>query len=129
MVTAFFNSVDTLEDDILYAFIENLKGDMEIVMGILHSTTNEMIVFFTYLMVLLKRLDPDSQSFKNSVRMIRNLVKEINDEGSTPAMFANDFNKFFNGHLLRNYCTVINESPIKREYICQLIYTHCAHDL
>jgi hypothetical protein len=32
-------------------------------------------------------------------------------------------------HLLRNYCSIIKESPTKRQYVCELIYTHCRHDL
>ena len=54
MVTAFFDSVESIEDEVLYNFIENLKSDIELIMGILHSNTNEMIVFFTYLVILLK---------------------------------------------------------------------------
>ena len=43
--------------------------------------------------------------------------------------FQKDFGKFFMGHLLRNYCSIIRESPTKRQYICELIYAHCRHDL
>ena len=32
-------------------------------------------------------------------------------------------------HLMRNYCSIIKESAPKRQYICQLIYAHCSHDL
>lgn len=32
-------------------------------------------------------------------------------------------------HLLRNYCTIVKESAPKRQYICELIYCHCQHDL
>lgn len=30
---------------------------------------------------------------------------------------------------MRNFCSIIREFPNKRQYICQLIYAHCAHDL
>ena len=43
--------------------------------------------------------------------------------------FQKDFGKFFMGHLLRNYCSIIKEFPTKRQYICELIYAHCRHDL
>jgi hypothetical protein len=114
MVTSFFDSVDNMDDETLYNFIEALKGDIELIMGILHSSPNEMIVFFTYLLVLLKKLEPTASSFLNAVHMIKNLVNEINDDKQTPVGYANDFNRFFNNHLLKNYCTVILESPQKR---------------
>ena len=43
--------------------------------------------------------------------------------------FQKDFNKYFMNHLLRNYCSIIRESAPKRQYICELIYHHCQHDL
>jgi hypothetical protein len=46
--------------------------------------------------------------------MIKNLTREINDETQTSVSYASDFNKFFISHLLRNYCSIIIESPSKR---------------
>ena len=64
---------------------------------------------------------------------------QINDEYHsnlpaflTPIMMVQlqkDFNKFFTRHLLKNYCSIIREQVSKRTAICELIYTHCAHDL
>jgi len=37
-----------------------------------------MIVFFTYLLMMLKKLNPIDNSFTNLVQMIKNIAKEIN---------------------------------------------------
>ena len=129
LVTSFFDQVDKMNDQTLYNFIEDLKRDIELIMNILYNSTNEMIVFFTYLLMLLKKLNPIDHSFTNTLHMCKNLAKEINNEQNTSPQYAKDFNKFFMKHLLRNYCSLIRESPTKRQYICELIYTHCAHDL
>lgn len=132
LVTSFFDSVDRISDTTLYNFIEDMKKDIELIMQILYNSTNEMIVFFTYLLILLKKLNPIDHSFTNAMHMCKNLAKEINEENHyhQPVMtYQKDFNKFFMSHLLRNYCSIISESPNKRQYICELIYTHCAHDL
>jgi len=39
-----------------------------------------MIVFFTYLLILLKKLDPIDHSFTNTMNMIKSLSKEINED-------------------------------------------------
>ena len=56
LVTHFFDSVGTMSDTAVYAFIEELKGDIDLIMQILYSSTNEMIVFFTYMLMMLKKL-------------------------------------------------------------------------
>jgi len=63
----------------LFHFIEDLKKDIELIMNILFSSGNEMTVFFTYLMIMLKKLTPTDHSFMNCVHMIKNLAREIND--------------------------------------------------
>lgn len=99
-----------------------------------------MVVFFSYLLMMLKKLNPIDHSFTNAMHMCKNLAIQINVDptGGQPAsstsqvamqQFQKDFSKFFMNHLLRNYCTIIKESPAKRQYVCELIYTHCRHDL
>ena len=130
MVTSFFDSVDKLSDAVLYKFIEEMKQDYDLIMNILFTNTNEMVVFFTYLLILVKKLNPLDHSFTNAIHMIKSLARDINESQQTAsASFQKDFNRFFMGHLLKNYCSVIAESPNKRQYICELIYAHCAHDL
>lgn len=87
MVTSFFDSVDKMNDTTLYSFIDEMKKDIELVMTILYNSTNEMIVFFTYLLILLKKLDPIDHSFTNTMNMIKSLTKEINEDvsGGMPA--------------------------------------------
>lgn len=115
-----------------------MKKDIELIMTILYNSTNEMVVFFTYLLMMLKKLNPIDHSFTNTMHMCKNMAVQINadhvqssNSASQMAMqqFQKDFGKFFMGHLLRNYCSIIRESPPKRQYICELIYAHCRHDL
>ena len=127
LVTSFFDSVNELDDALLYKFIEDLKQDIELVMQILFNNNNEMTVFFTYLLMMIKKLGPSAHSFLNTVHMVKNLAREINDQDRQN--FAAAFNKFFINHLLRNYCSVILESQNKRQHVCELIYSHCSHDL
>ena len=130
LVTSFFDSVNMLDDSILFAFIEDVKKDIDLILHILSNSTNEMVVFFTYLLVLLKKLNPQDSSFINTVHMCKSLVQQINDAENQSSVSNNkDFNKFFINHLLRNYCSIIIQSPNKRQFICELIYSHCAHDL
>lgn len=78
MVTHFFDSVNKMSDSAVYTFVEELKADIDLIMQILYSSTNEMIVFFTYLLIMLKKLSPIDNSFTNLVQMIKNIAKEIN---------------------------------------------------
>ena len=39
-----------------------------------------MIVFFTYLIIMLKKLGPLDHSFGNIISLCKKLAKEINDE-------------------------------------------------
>ena len=80
LVTSFFDNVDRMSDTVLFNFIEDMKKDIELILQILYNSTNEMIVFFTYLVILLKKLSPIDHSFTNAMHMIKNLVKEINDD-------------------------------------------------
>ena len=57
LVTSFFDSVTSLSDSCLYTFIEQLKLDIDLIKHILHNSTNEMIVFFTYILIILKKLN------------------------------------------------------------------------
>ena len=80
MVTSFFDAVDKMSDQSLYTFIEDMKKDIEVIMQILYNSTNEMIVFFTYLLLILKKLNPIDHSFTNAMHMCKNLAKEINED-------------------------------------------------
>ena len=69
-----------MSDQALYNFIEEMKKDIELIMVILYNSTNEMVVFFTYLLLMLKKLNPIDHSFTNTMHMCKNLAKEINED-------------------------------------------------
>lgn len=56
-----------------------MKKDYDLIMNILFSNTNEMVVFFTYLLILVKKLNPLDHSFTNAIHMIKNLARDINE--------------------------------------------------
>lgn len=56
----------------------------------------------------------------------KTLARKINEDQQSP---AEEFNKFFINHLFKNYCHIIKECPNKRQYMCELIYSHTHHDL
>ena len=80
LVTSFFDNVDRVPDSVLFSFIEDMKKDIDLILQILYNSTNEMVVFFTYLLILIKKLNPIDHSFTNAMHMIKNLAREINDE-------------------------------------------------
>ena len=65
LVTHFFDSMDQISDTTIYGFIEELKADIDLIMQILYASSNEMIVFFTYMLMMLKKLSPIDNSFTN----------------------------------------------------------------
>lgn len=92
----------------------------------MYQSANELAVFYTYLLMLLRKLQPVSGSFVNTLIFCKTLARKINEDQHSP---AGDFNKFFINHLFKNYCHIIKECPNKRQYICELIYCHTQHDL
>jgi len=140
LVTSFFDSVENLSDQTICGFINEIKKDLEYIIQILYNTNNDMIVFFTYLIMVLKKLHPVEQSFKEALHLCINLAMTINEDISgnkqptsitqlAHQQFQKDFNKFFMNHLLRSYCSIIKASSTKRQAICELIFSHCQHDL
>lgn len=98
------------------------------IIGTLYQSANEIAIFYTYLLMLLRKLQPVSGSFVNTLIFCKTLARKINEDqarGSPSELF----NKFFLGHLFKNYCHIIRECPNKRQYVCELIYAHTHHDL
>jgi hypothetical protein len=64
-----------------------MKKDIDLILSILYNSTNEMVVFFTYLLMLLKKLNPIDHSFTNAMHMCKNLAIQINVDptGGGPA--------------------------------------------
>ena len=48
-----------------------MKKDIDMVMAILYNSTNEMGVFFTYLLLMLKKLNPIEHSFTNIMHLCK----------------------------------------------------------
>ena len=92
----------------------------------LFQSSTEIATFYTLITIMLRRLSPIESSFANALIFVKQLAKRINEDEDAP---INDFNKFFMRHLFRNYCSLIKECPNKRQQICELIFSHCAHDL
>lgn len=130
LVTSFFDGITSENDGTLLHFLEEIKKEFEVVLQILGNSANEMIVFMTYLLLMLKKLHPSDLSFVVITQLVKGLARDINDEnGQFSHQYQLDFNKFFMAHLLRNYCSIIIESAVKRQPVCELIYAHCQHDL
>ena len=94
----------------------------------LYQSANEIAIFYTYLLMLLRKLSPIQGSFTNTLIFCKILARKINEDSSSGSP-SEEFNKFFISHLFKNYCQIIKECPNKRQYICELIYSHAQHDL
>ena len=96
-------------------------------MATLFQSANEVAIFYTYLLMLLRKLPPtEGKSFSNILFFCKSLARKVNDDPSSPSQ---EFNRFFMSHLFKNYCSIIKEHPNKRQHICELIYAHTAHDI
>lgn len=80
LVTSFFDCITSEYDDSILAFLEEMKKDIDLIMNILNNSANEMIVFFTYLLIMLKKLNTSDSSFISVTHMVKGLAREINDE-------------------------------------------------
>ena len=137
MVTTFFDNITKLSDHFTFSFVEELKKDVrkqsklyfvqiDLIIQTLYQSANELAVFYTYLLMLLRKLQPVSGSFVNTLIFCKTLARKINEDSQSP---KEEFNKFFINHLFKNYCQIVKECPNKRQYICELIFCHTVHDL
>ena len=85
-----------------------------------------MATFYTFMIMVLRRLSPIDGAFTNTLIFCKMLAMRIYEEQDAP---RNEFTKFFQRHLFKTYCSLIRECPNKRQQICELIYAHSAHDL
>jgi hypothetical protein len=56
MVTTFFDNVTKLSDHFTFSFVEELKKDIDMIIQTLYQSANELAVFYTYLLMLLRKL-------------------------------------------------------------------------
>lgn len=61
--------------------------------------------------MLLRKLQPVSGSFVNTLIFCKTLARKVNEDPQSP---AEQFNKFFVSHLFKNYCQILKECPNKR---------------
>ena len=76
-----------------------------------HSGT-ELATFYTFLMTLLKRLNPIDGSFTNTLLFCKTLAHKIYEDSDAP---SGEFTKFFTKHLFKSYCQLIKECSNKRQ--------------
>ncbi len=126
MVTTFFDNITRFSDQFTYSFIEDMKKDIDSIVQTLYQGANELAIFYTYLLMILRKLSPVSGSFTNTLIFCKNLSRKLNDDSQAP---SEEFNKFFLNHLFKNYCSIIRECPNKRQHVCELIFAHSCHDL
>jgi hypothetical protein len=128
MVTTFFDNITKLSDHFTFSFVEELKKDIDVIIQTLYQSANELAVFYTYLLMLLRKLQPVSGSFVNTLIFCKTLARKINEDSQQSSPYE-QFNRFFMNHLFKNYCQIIRECPNKRQYMCELIYCHTQHEL
>ena len=92
----------------------------------LYKSANELAAFYTFLLMLLRNAQTNDSSFTNALIFCKSLASKLNEDIESPSQ---EFNKFFQRHLFKNLCAIIRECPTKRQYMCELIFVHCAHDL
>ncbi len=63
MVTTFFDNIGKFSDQFVSQFIEELRKDIDNLTLTIYSSSNELAIFNTYLVMLLRRLSPLSTSF------------------------------------------------------------------
>lgn len=125
MVNTFFDEINKMSDQFTFNFIEELKIDIESLLNTLYNSATECSTFFSFLLVLLRRLCPVDAAFTNTLLFTKILIGHINKDEHSP---KNDFLKFFSKHLFRSYCSLIRECPNKRQQICEIIYAHVSGD-
>jgi hypothetical protein len=129
MVNTFFDEINKMSDGFTFNFIEELKHDVEkngLLLDTLYHSATECSTFFSFLLVLLRRLCPVDGAFTNTMLFTKMLINRINRDDHSP---KNDFNKFFFKHLFRSYCSLIRECPNKRQQICEVIFQHTADNI
>ena len=126
MVTSFIDNIQRFSDEYTSLFIEDLQADMENLLNTIYSSTNELSVFFTYLLVMLRRLSHLSTSFYAWMQFCKTLAKKILSDTDSPKQ---EFQSFFAKHLFRAYLQIAKEDSNKRTFVAELIYAHTSQDL
>lgn len=126
MVTSFFDNINKFSEEFIIGFIDDMRNDMENIINTIYSHVNELSVFYTYLVLILRRLPELSEGFDSSMQFCKSLAHKIVEDHDSP---REEFSEFFIAHLFRAYLQVAKQEPAKRIFMAELIYAHTAHDL
>ena len=126
MVTSFCDNINKFSDEFTQSFIEDVQNDLENIINVVYSSVNELSVFYTYLIIMLRRLSHLSTSFYSWMQFCKTLANRISQDTDSPKV---DFQSFFIKHLFRAYLQIAKEDSNKRTFIAELIYAHTASDL
>lgn len=126
MVTAFFDNIHKFSDEFTQSFIEEMQSELDTLVHTIYNHSNELSVFYTYLIFMLRRLSHLSTSFYLCLQFCKTLAKKIVQDTDSP---KEEFLEFFVSHLLRAYLQVAKEDSNKRTFMAELIYSHTSHDL
>ena len=118
MVTSFFDNIEKFSDAFVVSFIEEMKKDMDSLTLTLYSSSNELAIFWTYLVMLLRRLSPLNSAFYSTKSFCQELAKKTVEDVDAPK------DDFFIKHLYRSYLQLAKEDESKRPYVCELLYAH-----
>ena len=126
MVTAFFDNIHKFSDEFTQSFIEEMQNELDTLVHTIYNHSNELSVFYTYLIFMLRRLSHLSTSFYLCLQFCKTLAKKIVQDSDSP---KEEFLEFFVSHLLRAYLQVAKEDANKRTFMAELVYAHTSHDL
>ncbi len=77
MVTTFFDNIGKFSDEFVESFIEDMRKDIDNLTLTLYSSSNELAIFSTYLVVLLRKLSPENRSFYSTLSFCKSLATKV----------------------------------------------------
>jgi len=82
MVNTFFDEINKMSDHFTFNFVETLKADLETILLTLYQSATECATFFTFMLVMLRRLSPIEGSFANTLMLAKSVALRINSDHS-----------------------------------------------
>ncbi|CAI2385624.1 unnamed protein product [Moneuplotes crassus] len=126
MVTAFFDNIDKFSDEFVIGFIQEMEADLDHLTSTLYQSVNDLSAFYSYIIIMLKRLHELSPSFAATLAFSKQLANRIVEDSDSP---QEEFQSFFLFHLLKAYLQIAKIEINKRASVAELIYAHSSHDL
>jgi len=78
MVNTFFDEIHKMSDHFTFNFVESLKQDLDGIMQVLNLSATECGTFYTFLIVMLRRLSPIDGAFASTMGLCKLLAMKIN---------------------------------------------------